>query len=202
MIPTWFFLLSAVLEIFIGIVSILIALFSYSAYRFSKNIKIFYFSLGFMLISTAMFLHIFLIILNILTPFPSRIFYERLTMDRLFLTIFYIFEILGFFFISLSYVFQLKEIAAITPIMIINPYLEIFIIVFQIFIMVETFINYRNRKTMDSLFIFLAFLFLFLSNFFFTLSIYREFFFITGQTIQLLSFILIFAVYYRAVKNK
>ncbi len=202
MIPTWFFILSVVLELFIGIVSILTALVSYRAFRFSKNIKIFYFSLGFMLISTAMFLHIFLITLNILTPLPARISLERLSIDRFVVTIFYIFEILGFVFISLSYVFQLKEIALLTPLMIINPYLEIFVIVFQIFISIETFINYMNRKTRDSLFTFLAFLFLFISNFFFTVSIYHEVFYIIGQIIQLLSFILIFTVIYRTVRSK
>jgi hypothetical protein len=223
--PEWFHGIDSIFEIVSIIVALLIAIYAYKVYRFSKENKYKFFSFAFLLIALA---YMFKILTNfsiykqrIVEKTIGNLTFTFLTVQKteLFLVLgyllFHFFMIIGLIGIYLVIDKQAKEQANKKTIVLLTYlaflsailshfYFIIFHITSILLLFLITLIFYRNcckKATKAGKLVAASFFIILISHIFFTMVLFNLDYYVLGEITQLIGFIILLISYFTVLKK-
>jgi len=209
--PAGFFGLDTIFELVAALVTFLVSILSYRAYKFAKQKKFYHMFSAFLLISMAFALRaagVFLLHLG---------FYERIvsilnTFDIIFLAQMALMLMAYTMLLLVSMNVQNKRVAAfvmtLMTLFIVFSYqyylkFHIMLFVLLFFLTVNYYLNFRKQKTFNSALVFVSFYLLMLAQPFFLFTVHlSQNYYVLGQGFHLMGFLVLFFATVRLLRVK
>ncbi len=206
--PTWFWGIDVIFALVFTLVTILIALMSFKAYKLTKEPKYKFFSLSFILISLSFL---------VFSIFNSILIFHLSDKINLLLSAFDFAFFIQVFLTLLAYMiliiitFKIKDPKVVSLLL---ALLLLFILfshqytlkyhltslVLLSFLSFQFFINYQEKQNKNSNLVFTSFYLLACAELFYIINIFTtEYLYVVGQLIQLLGFLVLFYMFMRVL---
>lgn len=219
--PLWFVGFDSLMEFIAFMIAVAVAYQGFKGYRMTKERTLLYLQFSFALLSCGL-------LVDSLTGFLAmlaRVLRFALGIRVLGYSIYFLAQVLAYGILIFAYVSQTRSLtgsgASLGPILLFgfatleaerpinllgplveyHPIPEIVLFFLILYVAVQTGLNYSASKERNTLMVFLGFLFLALSHFFFILMLFSPLLFVIGHTLQLLGFVSLLMMLLRVTKT-
>ncbi|HDO20721.1 MAG: hypothetical protein NDF56_06510 [archaeon GB-1845-036] len=174
-----------------AIISLLVAYYSMKAYKLTENRSLMHLYYGFSILGTGMFVRVFSLIYVVMIMANMGGSRNILGLTYTIGVIYGILRIMAYGFFIIAYTERKKTstiLPAIFPI-ILNPYFELIEITMLIYVVIQTLINFSEKRNINAMLVLIAFSLLLLSHIAFAFSIINLRFYMVGHILQFTAFL-------------